>query len=507
MRMANQKLFHNKTRNAEDAPAYKFTAKHALAQYAATGCFHQTFYASAGEQLAQTVSLANAVPPAFVARTAIYTRGQAHMKDTPALLTAVLAGRDAKLHEQVFHRVIDTLGMLRSYVQILRSGAVGRKSLGSAPKRLVSEWLASRTEEALFRASAGQNPSLGDVLRMAHPKPGTRTREAFYGYMLGRRDGGDELPALVKQFEMFKRGETLEVPDLPIPLLGALPVSREDWKTIARRASWQATRMNLNTFARHGVFTDAALVELLAARLRDAREIAHARAFPYQLLAAYQNADAPAPIKEALQEAMETAVANVPQVEGAVVVCPDVSGSMLSPVTGYRQGATTAVTCMDVAALVAAAVLRKNPRATVLPFEQTVTETELNPRDSIMTNAAKLAAIGGGGTSISAPLAWLNKRRAEADVVILVSDNESWADASNGRQTKLMKEWERFRERNPRARLVCLDIQPNQTTQAEERADVLNIGGFSDSVFAVIANFASGQLEPDHWIAQIEAAA
>lgn len=29
---------------------------------------------------------------------------------------------------------------------------------------------------------------------------------------------------------------------------------RQDWVGIARRATWQTTRMNLNTFARHGVF-------------------------------------------------------------------------------------------------------------------------------------------------------------------------------------------------------------------------------------------------------------
>jgi 60 kDa SS-A/Ro ribonucleoprotein len=51
---------------------------------------------------------------------------------------------------------------------------------------------------------------------------------------------------------------------------------------------------------------------------------------------------------------------------------------------------------------------------------------------------------------------------------------------------------------------VCLDIQPNATTQAVERPDVLNIGGFSDQVFDVISAFASGRLEADHWVAQIE---
>ena len=31
--------------------------------------------------------------------------------------------------------------------------------------------------------------------------------------------------------------------------------------------------------------------------------------------------------------------------------------------------------------------------------------------------------------------------------------------------------------------LVCLDVQPSGSTQVAERRDVLNIGGFSDTVF------------------------
>jgi 60 kDa SS-A/Ro ribonucleoprotein len=50
-----------------------------------------------------------------------------------------------------------------------------------------------------------------------------------------------------------------------------------------------------------------------------------------------------------------------------------------------------------------------------------------------------------------------------------------------------------------------LDVQPGSTTQVTERADILNIGGFSDHVFEVMAAFAAGELEPDHWVAAIEA--
>src|SRR5207237_8759472 len=134
-----------------------------------------------------------------------------------------------------------------------------------------------------------------------------------------------------------------------------------------------------------------------------------------------------------------------------------------------------------------------------------VVSLDLNARDSVMTNARRLASIGGGGTNCSAPIHWLNQRQAKADLVVFISDNESWVDQGRGRGTALMAEWSEFRQRNPRARLVCLDVQPNQTTQAAERADILNIGGFSDQVFEVISAFASGQLDPDHWIARIEA--
>jgi 60 kDa SS-A/Ro ribonucleoprotein len=269
--------------------------------------------------------------------------------------------------------------------------------------------------------------------------------------------------------------------------------------------------MNLNTFARHGVFGQPEMTELIADRLRDPKAISKARVFPYQLLVAYvmanANANIPKEVSEALQDAMEIAIANVPAIEGRVVVCPDVSGSMMSPVTGYRQGATTSVSCIDVAALVAAAVLRKNPRAEVLPFQFDVVNVNLNSRDSVMTNAANLASIGGGGTNCSAPLALLNRRQAKADLVVYVSDNESWVDARGGRGTATMREWTVFKQRNPAARLACIDVQPYGTVQAVERDDILNIGGFSDQVFDVVSEFARGALNADHWIGVLDSVA
>src|SRR3954463_9803600 len=139
---------------------YALTPKQALAQYAATGCLTQTFYAGAREQLAFVLELCEKVEPEFVAKTAVYARERGLMKDMPALLLAVLAAKDVQLLARVFPRVVDNGKMLRNFVQVLRSGVAGRKSLGSAPKRLVREWLEARDASGGFPATGRHAPSL-----------------------------------------------------------------------------------------------------------------------------------------------------------------------------------------------------------------------------------------------------------------------------------------------------------------------------------------------------------
>jgi len=195
-----------------------------------------------------------------------------------------------------------------------------------------------------------------------------------------------------------------------------------------------------------------------------------------------------------------------PATSGQVYVFPDVSGSMRSPVTGHRHGATSSVQCVDVAALVAAALLRRNPGTQVLPFSDDVVPCQLNPRDSVLTNAEVLAGLPSGGTNCSAPLRELNARRAKAGLVVHVSDNQSWVDTvvKTGAPTATLQEWAEFRRRNPRAVMVCIDIQPYADVQAKPGTDVLHVAGFGDPVFGLIAAVSQGGAQPDWWVRQIQ---
>jgi len=491
--------------NDAGATAYAMTPRHQLAQYAATGCLNATYYAAAETQLDTVLQLCDQVDTKFIAQTGLYCRERGYMKDMPALLAAVLAAKGAPELGPVFKRVINNGKMLRNFVQIVRSGAAGRKSLGTRPKKLVQAWLNQASEQALLAAAVGNSPSLADVVKMVHPKPSAPWREAFFAWLVGKPFNVEALPPQLKAFEAYKRDRSQPLPDVPFQMLTALELSAVDWAQIAVQGGWHMVRMNLNTFARNGVFALPGMTEGIAEKLRDPAAVAKSAVFPYQLMAAYKAASdqVPLAVREALQDALELALANVPEIEGSIVVCPDVSGSMQSPVSGYRGPATSAMRCIDVAALVSAALLRKNVHATVLPFAVDVVRCDLNPRDTVMSNAQKLAAINGGGTNCSAPLALLNKQKARADLVIYVSDNESWMD-QRPRATATMQEWTQFKQRNPAARLVCIDCTPNATSQACERSDVLNVGGFSDEVFKIVAAFAAGQLGAGHWVGEIE---
>lgn len=526
--MSNRQLFASSrgrlaspanARNEAGGLAYALSPKAALAQLAMTGTLANAFYADAETQLASLLEVARQVEPRYVAQVAIFAPRQGYMKDTPAVLVAWLTIVDPELAKRIFLRVIDNGRMLRNFVQVMRSGVLGRKSLGTAPKRLVQQWLTTRSVDQLLNDALGQSPSLADILKMVHPRPLDPEREALYGWLLGRSVAPERLPEPVTRYEVFKtaiRSGAAEtsLPPVNFQWLTALPLTRGHWIELARRAPWHTLRMNLNTYARHGVFDAEAsgepphrLVGELVERLRDPDAIRRARVFPFQLLAAWRalGARVPPALHAALHDAMEIALENVPTLAGQVYLLPDVSGSMSAPVTGDRRGASSQVSCRDAAALIASAILRHNPAAEVIAFDDRVWPLALRAEAGVMANAETLARTGGGGTNTSAPLRWLNQRQARGDLVLYVSDNESWIDSHRQGATDTLRQWEAFQVRNPAAKLMCLDLQPYANSQAPSRDDILNIGGFSDAVFEVLARFASGEHQGEHWVARIEA--
>lgn len=524
--MANKSLFASSgsslpaadTKNNAGGKAYKFEDRHCLAQIAATNCFNGTFYASAEANLKLAKDAAARLIASgdheFVAKVAIYSRNKGYMKDMPAFLAVTLASVDPRLFRKVFRKVVGNGKMLRNVIQMARSGAVtGKKRNMSSGtfRNAIQEWFNKTDSQWLFKAGIGNDPSMRDILRMCRPKPNSEEKNALFAYFLGKDVSLDRLPEVVRQYERFKKDKSVEIPDVDFRMLDSLGLSDDHWATIARRAPWMMTRMNLNTFARHNVFQNKEVADIIAARLKDKEQIAKAKQFPYQLYTAWReiqgNDKIPFNVKNALQDAIEIAIDNVPALPGNGFVCVDSSGSMSSPITGYTPGRVgSSVTCMEVAGLIASSVVRKNGDAEVYTFSDSAKRVQLNPRDSVTTNT-KILNNAGGGTNISVALRDLNAKQAKGDWVMYVSDNESWIDSGLGYgrygATALAEEWKKFKARNPKAKLILCDLTPRDNSQIKAQPGVLQVGGFSDQVFEVIASFVEHGNTTDHWVDEI----
>lgn len=553
--MANRNLFKSAQTRAPAADkfnlaggiAYQLSPRHALAQIAMTGTFNGTFYASPEDilELAKKITLECKDDPKYIAQVAIGSRESGYMKDLPAFLVAMLSEIDTKLFRRIFNRVIDNGKMLRNVIQMARSGQLGKVHNVSAGtyRRAIQNWFNARSPISIWKASIGNCPSMRDILRMSRPKPNTAAKAALYAYLLGaeindgklsvfgpkdaqgnptlREHDCTLLPELIRQYETYKNTKEGDLPDVDWRFLDSLELGDAEWIEIAKKASWQMTRQNLNTFVRHGVFKDKIATTIVAERLASEEEIKKARVFPYQIMTTWKAAsdNVPVEVREALQDAMEIATANIAIIGGKLFICMDVSGSMrwgIAPRKDRRQNLYGGwesdphiPQCVDAAALFAASLARANPNCEIIPFSNMLHPVNINPRDTVLTNARILASLPAGGTNCSLPLAHLNQLQAKGDAVIFVSDYESWIDSPPGPGrysdgTKLHEEWLKFKQRNKHAKMICLDLTPRDNGQVKERPDVLQIGGFSDRVFEVVKGFLEDNQDSNYWVHHIQ---
>ena len=542
--------------NHAGGKAYKYDSETAAAVFCMTAMFPEgahDHHLDGAEQLKQFQNILNECDPKYVAKLAVYARYHGKMKDAPLLATMMLVAHKALItmeeaittdavgiidgyFEDVFPIVADTPAQFRNAAQIVRSGVLGRRSFGSRLKRIFTQRLFDFGIDYLVRRGlTGQKPSLADVIAMIHPDPGTQgdnaaAWRALFGYVRGvdpRQRAGDrmtyheaDLPPLLKEYEAFKKDPA----NVPIPegieilqIMGMLPKgATARWAELARRMSWTQLFKNMATLARQGAFEDEGTVEYVAEQLRDGDKVRLSRQFPYALFVALltidppkdfyghraePTAEVPFKVKEALTDALDESLRNIPAIPGQLVVGIDTSGSMHSPLNER-----TVARYIDVSALFGAAALRANPESWILPFDTQVNQMRLSHRDSVASIAEKLSKSGGVGTNISDVFRVTLERvkkdeKFRPDAIILISDMQTWMEGTgiyeeygwgNRHGTVANEMFAEIKKRcGGKTKLVCWNVAAGQTTQAVG-ANVLNLGGFSEALWKAVSAFLKG---------------
>ncbi len=503
--------------NHEGFPAFARTWEEQYVQTLLTNTIGHTFYASEGDNFTATLEAhreAMARDPEFAARAIVYAREQGTMRLQPIVGLAFLSTVDVGLFRAIFDRVILQPGDLLNFVTIVRGKQV-RPGLGRAVKDEVNRWLNGVGEYHVIKygSDAGAKLSLRDVLRLTHPQPVDERQDAIFSYLADRKvwrerygeRAGELLPQIAAWEALKGATDAREVRALisqgRLPyeaVTGAVRPDRETWAFLLRQMPVFATLRHLNALQRAGVFEDEAAVDEVVRRFSDAGAIRKAKILPFRLHAAW-TAFVPANehearVRAALEQALEAAFANLPALEGRVAIAPDVSGSMSGSIRHPSK-----VRYIDVAAIFAGALIKSSRDALVLPFEHQVVKLDLDRELSLMQMAERLAAVGGGGTAVSAPVSELLQRRTAVDVFIGITDNVEWATDQHGNQG-FLPVWRRYRaEVAPDAQAFLVTIAPYRAAVAPPaEPGVHYIYGWADHVPAYIAltlNGYAGQVE------------
>lgn len=462
----------NQVVNRAGGTSVELTAKEALAKYAVTCTFNDTYYAKGEEHLKEIKGIVDQITDnEFIAKTAIYSRKEAGMKDVPAYLLNILFDRDRELFLKVFNRVIDSGRMLRTFVQIARSDVFKRNLSARVMRRAFQGWFDSKSPQWIFSNSLGTSPSFKDILKMTHVKG--NSNQDIFSYILGKEYNTSNLPQSLQSYLAWKDDRSLPIPDVNFRLLDSFQLTDEEWSRVLMTCSWNTLRMNLATFTRHNVFKDRGNLKYACEKLQSEMPKS---VFPYEVFAAYRMNQENITLANALNEVMEKSVENLPTFKGHTVVAIDNSGSMSSHLS---DKSTTS--CADVAAMFGACIARKAEDCTVLTFMESVKSSYRNPKDSILTFAKKINNSC-GGTSITSVLDHIQRNKLEFDNLVIVSDNESWRDINSFDST-----WNRMSQGK---KLISIDLTPSHYTNAStKRNNNLFVGGFNDSVWAVVKNF------------------
>jgi len=206
--------------------------------------------------------------------------------------------------------------------------------------------------------------------------------------------------------------------------------------------------------------------------------------YPFQFLAALDvlkqgNLAGADRVMDALNQAVDHALANVPHFEGATLVALDSSGSM----AGRPQ---------TIGSLFAA-VLVKASGADLMLFSDDARYVTLNRRDTTLTAAASIPFIS-GGTNFHAIFQRANRAY---DRVIVLSDMQGWI--GGGAPNASLAEYQRKHAAAPR--IFSFDLKDYGTLQfPQERVTCL--AGWSDRVFDIMHKL---DRDPSALVREVEA--
>lgn len=467
--------------NHEGGLAFTASPQLELYQRACTCLIEDRFYTRAAQQLTDLRAAIHQCDRSYVLKLANYARNEMHLRTLPMILLAEAsvmhggASNEAKTDvrdyvSKVVRRADEPGELLAYWINQLGQGT--KAKLPNALKKGLSDALKRFDEYQLAKYNTSNRTGsvrLKDVLKLVHAKPDTPERAWLYKRVLE---------------DCLATPETWEV------VISAQGASAESWNAIAPKMGIMALVRNLRNFEKH----DAQLAIAHAVSvITDPIKVRESKLLPFRWLAAEREVSSQG-LKDALREAINLSLANVPVWQGRTAIFVDLSGSMSSPLSAKSK-----LLYVDVASLMGAMATKLSAGDYLVGgFGQSYADVPVSRHDSVLTNGEKIRHTAvGHSTNAWLTLESLRKRGKVFDRVLIFSDMQCY-DSHGGGHQSLAEQWVRYRkEVNPKALLYSVDLAGYGTLQFPETAKgnngVVQLAGWSERVLDLIDAYENRQ--------------
>jgi hypothetical protein len=336
----------------EGGDGYERDAKSELFLLAVSNFVSETtFYESASDRddrFEHLLAKVTAEDPDWVRRMIPWLRNEAQMRSASLVAAAEYVKAGGVLGRQVvsaaLERADEPAEMLAYWHQRhgRRVPKPVKRGVADAVVRLYNE------RAALKYDGHAKVWRMADVIELVHPQPRDGKQSALFKYLLDKRhdrvgDLPDELGLIGLAQQVVQRiaaGEDVPATDIASAGIswerqsGATQMDAAGWQRQIPSMGYMALLRNLRNFDQAGISDESA--QLVISKLANADEVAKSRQFPMRFLSAYKAVESER-WKPALEKAAELSMVNVPRLGGKTLVLVDVSGSMVSAMSGRSE--------------------------------------------------------------------------------------------------------------------------------------------------------------------------
>jgi 60 kDa SS-A/Ro ribonucleoprotein len=457
-----------KSTNLAGGTAYTQDPRHELASLVLTSMLKDKFYAKGADDIERAkllvAQLAASADGAFVAKAALYARHVHGLRSISHVLAGELAQKAivADWRRKFFAKVVQRPDDACEIIAYVR--ATMPKRLPNALTRGIAKALEGFNGYQLAKYAGGSRElSLIDVVNLTHPRGKENSP-------LAHLMKGTLKPADTWESALSKAGQ-VEAKEGQAKETAVAEAKKQEWERLLLTGNLGYLAMLRNL--RNIIEQAPEAIDRVLVRLRDAEQVKRSRIFPFQFLAAFDALESVPPSKvlnlvlNALVDAVDLALGNVPVLAGSTLVVVDKSGSM----SGQP---------IKIAALFAATLLRSCEDADLMFFADRAVYTKVLKKSPVMVIGTGIVnADFGGGTNFHVIF---DSATRKYDRVVILSDMQGWMGDDTPNSTL-----HRYKQRTSSDPFVyAFDLQGHGTSQFEGKR-ILHLAGWSEKVFDVMA--------------------